>query len=259
MDMEIQFLHETFTGKEPELLANHIRRLGTREAWFFPTTLSLVFDRLVEKTVARSVPSGSGLGKSVKIQDTVVHTTLPQASISASPTPAIRTWANLAASFSSRPKSIEIQETVAHTTLPRASTSASPSPASPIPWDSVAASPTPAFPTSWGSVPAFPIPTNRISWAAVSGSSSSRTPVPTPAPVSLPVSPNNQPPLTWLVCSKCDRRALSVGLYRGIHCPKCLSRGGKKGRPYMQCQLCDTVQVTLGTNCIKKSCQTRFR
>ena len=223
--MEIQFLHETFTGKEPELLANHIRRLGSEEARFFPTTLSPVFDRLVEKTVARSVPSGSGLKKSIEIRNTAVHTTLSQVSTSASPTPAIRTRANLATSSSSRPKSIETQNTVAHTTLPQASTSTSP---------------TPAFPTSFTSV-----------------ATSFGSPVSTPAPVSRPVSPNDQPPLTWLACSRCAQYTPLDGLYQGLHCPKCPPRG-KKGRPYMQCYLCDTVRTTLGTDCIKKSCQAIF-
>ena len=87
MDMKIQFLHETFTGKEPELLMKHIRRMGSGEAPFFSTTLSLVFDRLVEKTVAQSVPSGSGLKKSIETQDTAVHTTPPQASTPTSSSP----------------------------------------------------------------------------------------------------------------------------------------------------------------------------
>ena len=107
--MEIQFLHETFAGKEPKLLMDHIRRMGTGEAPFFSTTLSLVFDRLVEKTVALSVPSGSCLGKSTEIQNTVAHTTLPQASTPASPSfwdsDAVfpTSWGSVATSSSSRP------------------------------------------------------------------------------------------------------------------------------------------------------------
>ena len=76
MDMEIQFLHETFPGKGPKLLVDHIRRMGSGEAPFYSTTLSLVYDKLVEKTVAQSVPSSSGLGKSIEILDTAP----PQAS-----------------------------------------------------------------------------------------------------------------------------------------------------------------------------------
>ena len=80
MNMEIQLLHETFPGKGPKLLVDHIRRMGSGEAPFFSTTLSLVYDKLAEKTVARSVPSGSGLGKSVETQETAVETALPQVS-----------------------------------------------------------------------------------------------------------------------------------------------------------------------------------
>ena len=193
MDMEIQFLHETFTGKGPKLLMNHIRRMGTGEVPFFSTTLSLVFDRLVEKASARSVPSGSGSGKSTEIQDTAVHTTLPQASTSAFQTPVVSTS---------------------------------------------------AFPTFW---------------ASVSASSSSRPPVPTPVPVSRSVPSSNQPPLAWLVCNKCGRRASSAGLYQGLRCPKCPSRSVKKGRPYMYCQLCGNVRAKARAKCTTKACRATFR
>jgi DNA-directed RNA polymerase subunit RPC12/RpoP len=83
MDIEIQFLHESFPGKGPKLLVDHIRRMGSGEAPLFATTLSLVYEKLFEKTVARTISSGSGLGKSTEIQDTVVNTTSPQASTSA--------------------------------------------------------------------------------------------------------------------------------------------------------------------------------
>ena len=63
MDMEIQFLHKNFTKKDPELLMGHIKKMASREAPFFATTLSLVFDKLVEKTSSRPVPTGSGFGK----------------------------------------------------------------------------------------------------------------------------------------------------------------------------------------------------
>ena len=60
MDMEIQFLHENFTEKDPKLLMDHIKKMAAREAPFFGTTLSLVFDKLVEKTSTRPVLSGIG-------------------------------------------------------------------------------------------------------------------------------------------------------------------------------------------------------
>jgi hypothetical protein len=62
--MEVQFLHERFTEKDPKLLVDHIRRMASGEAPFFPTTLSLVYGKLVEKafpklTCASGVTSSS--------------------------------------------------------------------------------------------------------------------------------------------------------------------------------------------------------
>ena len=37
---------------------DHIRRMGSREAPFFPETLGLVYRKLIEKTFTRPVPSG---------------------------------------------------------------------------------------------------------------------------------------------------------------------------------------------------------
>ena len=68
MDMEIQFLHETFLGKDPKLLVDHIRRMGSGEAPLFSTTLSLVYDKLAEKTVAQSVEE-LAVGMSVNTDD----------------------------------------------------------------------------------------------------------------------------------------------------------------------------------------------
>jgi len=68
MDMEIQFLHESFTEKDPKLLMGHIRRMGSGEAPFFATTLSLVYDKLIERAFAQPAPSCSGLGKSTEVQ-----------------------------------------------------------------------------------------------------------------------------------------------------------------------------------------------
>ena len=68
MDIEVQFLHENFTEKDPKLLMEHIQRMASGEAPFFATTLSLVYDKLVERAFARFIPSGSGLGKSTQAQ-----------------------------------------------------------------------------------------------------------------------------------------------------------------------------------------------
>ena len=68
MDMEIQSLHESFTEKDPKMLMEHIQRMAYGEVPFFVTTLSLVYDKLVEKAFARPTPSGSGLGRSAEVQ-----------------------------------------------------------------------------------------------------------------------------------------------------------------------------------------------
>ena len=87
MDMEIEFLHKSFTDKDPKLLVEHIQRMADGEAPFFATTLSLVYDKLVEKAFAQSIPSGSGLGKSVEVRAVVDPCPPFQASPSASSVP----------------------------------------------------------------------------------------------------------------------------------------------------------------------------
>ena len=52
MDMEIESLHKSFTEKDPELLMEHIQRMAYGETPLFATTLSFVYDKLVEKAFA---------------------------------------------------------------------------------------------------------------------------------------------------------------------------------------------------------------
>ena len=68
MDMEIQLLYESLSKKDFKLFLEHIQRMGSGEAPLFATTLSLVYDKLVEKAFVRPIPSGSGVGKSVGVQ-----------------------------------------------------------------------------------------------------------------------------------------------------------------------------------------------
>jgi hypothetical protein len=49
LDMEIEFFHERFADKDPKLLIDHIERMASGGTLFFPTTLSLVYDKLFEK------------------------------------------------------------------------------------------------------------------------------------------------------------------------------------------------------------------
>ncbi|KAF9779806.1 hypothetical protein BJ322DRAFT_343003 [Thelephora terrestris] len=61
MDIEIEFLHSNFTEKNPKLLMEHIQRMAYGGAPFLSTTLSLVYDKLVEKVFVQPVASGFGL------------------------------------------------------------------------------------------------------------------------------------------------------------------------------------------------------
>jgi len=54
--MEIQFLHEEFTKKDPKLLIDHVQRMMSGEAPLFSTTLSLVYDRLLEQAFPEDIP-----------------------------------------------------------------------------------------------------------------------------------------------------------------------------------------------------------
>ena len=67
--MEIQFLHERAIEEDPKLMINCIQKMVSGETPFFPTTLSLVYDKLVEKAfTTRSLfdryPSGRTKGQS---------------------------------------------------------------------------------------------------------------------------------------------------------------------------------------------------
>ena len=55
--MEIQFFHQRVTEKHPKLLTDHIQRMASGEAPFFPTTLSLLYDKLVEKAFTNAHPT----------------------------------------------------------------------------------------------------------------------------------------------------------------------------------------------------------
>lgn len=181
LDLEIRCLHETFSEKDPKSLMEHIQRMASGEALLFPTTLSLVFDELVERAFTKHIPFGSNPGKF--------------------------TWG---------------QSVTAPTPPPlRAST--------PIP--SIASSSTPCV-----------IPPSFLQ---------------APTPVPGPVSPSTTAPLVWLKCCRCGQPARSQDLYEGLRCPQCPPRG-KKGRPFMQCQLCNAARVMHSDKCTRKICQRTF-
>ena len=183
MDIEIQLFHESFAEKDPKLFLEHIQRMTSGEAPFFATTLSLVYDKLVEKAFARPTPSDSGVGKSPEVQNVADPCSPFQAS----------------------------------TSIPAVSSTAS---------------------------------TN-------GPSSNPQAPAPDPEPEPIPS--GTSPPLAWLRCFQCRELATLEDLYTGMRCPACPSRGGKRGRPYMQCTLCRTMRTEPGSNCQKILCGARFR
>ena len=63
IDLEVQFLLENFTEKDPKFLMEHIQRMASGETPFLPSTLSLVYDKLIEKVFVRSTATGAGPGK----------------------------------------------------------------------------------------------------------------------------------------------------------------------------------------------------
>ena len=67
--MEMKFFHGTFTGQNPELLTDHIRRMASGEAPFFAATLSLVYGALARKVLPLSITSSSSLIKSGEAGD----------------------------------------------------------------------------------------------------------------------------------------------------------------------------------------------
>jgi len=86
LDMEIRFFHERVIEKDPKLLIDCIQRMASGEMPFFPTTLSLAFDKFVEKAFTISSPSSSGPGGYTKGRGLTHPTPSLQASTSASRT-----------------------------------------------------------------------------------------------------------------------------------------------------------------------------
>lgn len=80
--MEIRFLHERFTENFPQSLTDHIRRMASGEAPFFPATLGLVYDRLVEKAFSKVTPFDSAHGGFTGGQGTISPSLPLQASTS---------------------------------------------------------------------------------------------------------------------------------------------------------------------------------
>ena len=81
--MELQFFRERAAEMDPKLLIDHIQRMASGEAPFFSTTLSLVYDELVEKSFTEHTPSDPGPGGCTE-GESPIHPIPPQSS---TPTP----------------------------------------------------------------------------------------------------------------------------------------------------------------------------
>ena len=84
--MEMQFLHERVTEKDPKLLIDRIQRMASGDAPFFPTTLSLVYDKLLEKAFEKRTPFGPGPGECTRGEG-LIHPAPPHACTSGASIP----------------------------------------------------------------------------------------------------------------------------------------------------------------------------
>ena len=78
MEMEIEVLYQTFTNQGPKVLIDHIKSVAAGEVSYFPTTLALVYDRLVGRAIQKH-PSSSDSEKPPKGQK--VTTSKAQSSV----------------------------------------------------------------------------------------------------------------------------------------------------------------------------------
>ena len=67
--MEINFFLKVFTKKKPESLMDHIQRMSSGEATFFPLTLSYLYSKLARNVFTQPIASGSSLRKSAQTGD----------------------------------------------------------------------------------------------------------------------------------------------------------------------------------------------
>ena len=228
MDMEIQLLYESLSKKDFKLFLEHVQRMGSGEAPLFATTLSLVYDKLVEKAFARPIPSGSGVGKPAEVQSVADPRTPFQA-----------------------PTSIFSFSSTSAFGVGSSSTPQAPAP-SPFGFSS-----TSTFDVATPSTPQAPASNlfgSSTSTFGVATFSTPRTPIPNPRLVPSSTSP----PLTWLRCNKCRGTAKLKDLYERVRCPVCPSRSVKKGRPYMNCSLCGNPRTSPTNSCTIKTCRVKF-
>jgi len=83
--MEIQFIYENFTEKDPKPLIEYIQRMASGEAPFFAKTLGLVYDGLVGKAFSKRILPDSGPGSQGATTPTPLQASTSTPSITPSP------------------------------------------------------------------------------------------------------------------------------------------------------------------------------
>ena len=58
MDMEVEFFQSNFTQPDPKVLMDHIQKMTSGEAPYFPETLSLVYGKLFSKAFPQTTFPG---------------------------------------------------------------------------------------------------------------------------------------------------------------------------------------------------------
>ena len=93
--MELQLFRERATEMDPKLLVDHIQRMASGEAPLFPTTLSLLYDKLVEKAFVDRTSFGPDPGGCTE-GESPIHPDSPRASTPTlnTPPPAFNTFAS---------------------------------------------------------------------------------------------------------------------------------------------------------------------
>ena len=98
--MEMEFLCNNVTKMDPKTLTDHIQSAASGEAPFFPVTLSLMYDKLVENSFPKDAPSNSGTSRLPGKQSVAIFTPF-QVSSSASITTSAPTQMPSASDFAS--------------------------------------------------------------------------------------------------------------------------------------------------------------
>lgn len=70
--------------------------------------------------------------------------------------------------------------------------------------------------------------------------------------------PSNTTRTAKLRCCRCGILLRLQDLYDGMHCPICPEKSAKKGRPWVNCELCGVSRSLSRVDCARKKCRARF-